>query len=189
MTELNHLCIAIIAMDGFEESELVLPMNALKAKGAQVDVLAPKPEIQGFNRMTRSNAILAHRLIENAQASDYDALVLPGGALSTDFLRSDPIVLEFVKQIQAQAKPIAAIDHAAWILVSTGLVRGRKLTAFHTLRDDIRNAGGEWLNEEVVLDRNWVTSRTAEDMAAFNREMIALFSRSTPSIIQVAESA
>ena len=189
MIELNHLCVAIIATDGFEESELVGPMNALKAKGAQVDVLAPKPEIQGFDHLDRKDTILASRMIENARATDYDAVVLPGGMLSVDFLRSDPIVLEFVRQMQSQSKPIAAICHAPWILVSAGLVRGRKLTAYHTLQDDIRNAGGEWLNQEVVLDSNWVTSRQLSDLVAFNREMIALFSRATPSVIHVAASA
>ena len=186
---LRNFKVAILVTDGFEETELTEPEKALRDAGAQVDIISEKTEIQGFKHHDKTIKILASRGLENARACDYDALMLPGGALNADQLRADPLALEFVREIQNAGKPIAAICHGAWTLISAGLVKGRTLTSYHTIKDDIINAGGNWVDQPVVLDTNWVTSRKPDDLPEFNQEMIHLFSRSTPSIIQVAESA
>jgi protease I len=109
--------------------------------------------------------------------------------LNADKLRMNALVQSFIKEFQSAQKPIATICHAAWLLISSGVVRGRTLTSYHTIQEDIRNAGGNWLDKEAVVDKNWVTSRKSADIPAFNREMIALFSRGVPRVIQVKESA
>jgi len=112
--------------------------------------------------------------LDNAEPGSFDALLLPGGALNADALRAEPKVQAIIREIQDAGKPIAAICHAPWELISAGVVRGRKLTSYHTIQDDLRNAGAEWTDEEVVVDRNWVTSRQPSDIPAFNREMLRL---------------
>jgi protease I len=179
MSDLTEIRVAVLATDGFEESELTEPVKALKEAGAQVTILSLKPgQIQGVrNDLDKTIKVKVDRAIRDVSAADFDAVHLPGGTVNADSLRAAPEVQVFLRAMQEAGKPIAAICHAPWELVSTGLMSGRTLTSYHSLRDDIRNAGGTWLNREVVEDHNWVTSRQPSDLPAFIRAMIALFSR------------
>jgi protease I len=142
MTDLSNLRIAVIATDGFEESELTEPVKALKEAGATVEVLSLKQgEIQAFRHHDKSIKVSVDQAIDSVQPDNYNALLLPGGALNTDTLRVEPSVRSFLQHFQKAGKPIAAICHAPWLLVSANLVGGRTLTGYHTIQDDIRNAG------------------------------------------------
>jgi protease I len=178
MTDLSNLRIAVIATDGFEESELTEPVKALKEAGATVEILSLESgEIQAFRHHDKSIKVKVDKPINSVQPESYNALLLPGGALNTDTLRVEPTVQSFLQHFQSTGKPIAAICHAPWLLVSANLVRGRTLTGYHTIQDDVRNAGGNWVDREVAIDGNWVTSRQPSDIPAFNREMLKLFSQ------------
>jgi protease I len=181
MAELSDIRVAVLATDGFEESELVQPMDALQKAGAHVEVISNKPgSIQAFRHFDKGRTVPVDRLLHDARPDDYDALLLPGGALNADALRTLPEVKAFVSDFQSAGKPMAIICHAPWLLVSAGLVRGRTLTSYYTIEDDIRNAGGTWVDREVVEDGNWVTSRQPGDIPAFNRALLKLFAR-TPA--------
>jgi protease I len=178
MSELENIRVAIIALDGFEESELTEPRNALRAAGAEVEVVsAEEGEIQGYRHHEKSARVRVDRTLDEVTADDYDALMLPGGALNADAARANPKVRAFIRGIDRAGKPMAVICHAPWELISAGILRGRKLTSWHTIEDDIFNAGAEWTDREVVVDRNLVTSRGPKDLPVFNREMVKLFSR------------
>jgi protease I len=172
--------VAVLATDGFEESELTEPVKALRDAGAQVTTLSLKPgQIQGVRHdLDKTVKIKVDRAIQDVSAAEFDAVHLPGGTVNADSMRMVPEVQAFLREMQDAGKPLAAICHAPWELVSAGLVRGRTLTSYHTIQDDIRNAGGHWVDREVVEDGNWVTSRQPSDLPAFNRAMLALFSRS-----------
>jgi protease I len=168
--------VAILATDDFEQVELAEPKKALEQAGARIKIISPQSgEIQGMNHDEKGEMFKVDQTLDEAGADDFDALLLPGGALNADMLRIDRKAQEFVRRFDEVDKPIAVICHAPWLLVSAGLTHGRILTSYHTLQDDIRNAGGRWLNLEVVRDHNWVSSRSPKDIPAFNREMIALF--------------
>jgi protease I len=170
--------VAILATDGFEESELLEPVKALKKAEAQVDVISVKSgSIQGYKHHDKTQKVNVDKTFVQAKPEDYDAIVLPGGALNADALRVVPEAKAWVQTFNQMEKPIASICHAPWLLVSAGLVKGRTLTSYHTIQDDIRNAGGHWLDQEVVKDRNWVTSRKPDDLPAFNKAAIELFAR------------
>jgi protease I len=178
MSELQQIRVAIIATDGFEESELAEPRKALESGGARVDVIAEKRgEIQGYKHHEKSGKVRVDRTLDEARPGEYDALMLPGGALNADHVRVLPKVRQFIREMDRAGKPMAVICHAPWELISAGVARGRKMTSWYTIQDDIRNAGAEWSDREVVVDRNLVTSRGPQDLPAFNREMMALFSR------------
>lgn len=182
MSELSNLRVAVLATDGFEESELTEPVNALKQAGAKVEVVSTKSgQIQAFRHHDKSIMVDVDQTIDTVQPNSYDAVLLPGGALNADTLRLEPKVKSFLKQIQDAGKPIAAICHAPWELISADIVQGRTLTSYYTVQDDIRNAGGNWVDREVVVDSNWVTSRQPDDIPAFNREMLKLFSQRAAS--------
>jgi len=190
MNALNQFRVAVIATDGFEETELTETVKALKDAGAQVDIISSKPgTIQAFRHHDKSIQVKVDRSISEVRPGDYDGLLLPGGALNADELRSEEKVLDFVKQFNESQKPIAAICHAPWVLASAGLLEGRMVTSYYTIKDDLKNAGAHWADQSVVVDRNLVTSRSPKDIPSFNREMIKVFSRSSASVIQVAESA
>ncbi len=179
MADLSGFRVAVLATDGFEESELTEPVKALKGAGAEVSIVSLKPgEIQGFHHDTRSGKVKVDRTVADVSADDFDAVQLPGGALNADAMRMVPEVQSFLKAMQQAGKPMAIICHAPWELISAGLVRGRTLTSYHTIQDDVRNAGGNWVDREVVSDDNWVTSRQPKDLPAFNRAMLELFARS-----------
>jgi protease I len=180
---LNQLRVAVIATDGFEESELTEPLRALKEAGARVDVVSLKSgEIQAMRHQDKTIRVKVDKTLEQLKPGDYEAVMLPGGALNADKMRIERKLQEFLREFDQHSKPIAAICHAPWELISAGLVRGRKLTAYHTIRDDIQNAGGVFLDQEVVVDRNWVTSRQPSDLPAFNREMLNLFAHAPVAV-------
>ncbi len=179
MEKLADFRVAVIATDGFEESELKEPVKALKEAGAQVTIVSLKPgEIQGVRHGTKTGKVEVDRTIKEVSASQFDAVLLPGGTSNADALRMVPEVQSFLQEMDGANKPLAAICHAPWELVSAGLVRGRTLTSYHTVQDDIRNAGGNWLDQEVVMDDNWVTSRQPKDIPAFNQAMLKVFASS-----------
>src|SRR6476646_7061407 len=173
---LQGVRVAILATDGVEDAELRQPREALEQAGAQTMLFAPKEgKIQSFKHHDKADQFDVDNSLAQADASQFDALLLPGGALNADTLRVQPQAQEFVREMDRQGKPIAAICHAPWLLVSAGLLKGRTLTSYHTIQDDVRNAGGKWQDEEVVHDRNWVSSRQPSDIAAFNQAMVDLF--------------
>jgi protease I len=180
MSRLDDFHVAMLATHGFEDSELLEPMSALEYAGARVSIIALEPgKIQGVrNDLDRSLMMKVDRTIHDVRADEFDAIHLPGGTINADSLRTVPEVQAFLQEMQDAGKPISAICHAPWELISAGLVRGRTLTSYHSLQDDVRNAGGMWLDREVVEDRNWVTSRQPADLPAFVQMMIANFSRS-----------
>ncbi len=174
---LQGIRVAILATDGVEDAELREPREALAQAGAETILFAPKEgKIQSFKHHDEADQFDVDNTLAQADASQFDAVLLPGGALNADTLRMQPRAQEFVREMDRQGKPIAVICHAPWLLISAGCVRGRSLTSYHTIQDDIRNAGGNWQDEEVVRDRNWVSSRQPSDIPAFNREMIQLLS-------------
>jgi protease I len=176
MPNIQDLRIAAIATDGVEESELLEPLRALKANGAHVDVLSLKTgPIQCVRHMDKSLQVEANKAVKDARPDDYDALLLPGGAVNADTLRVDKDVQRFVQSFDKEKKPMAIICHAPWILISSNIVRGRTLTGYHTIEDDVRNAGGHWVDREVNCDFNWVTSRQPSDLPAFIEAMMDSF--------------
>jgi deglycase len=174
---LKGVRVAILATDGVEKVELTLPRLSLEEAGADTVLIAPKPEIQSMKRDVRDERFPAAIALKDANPDEFDAVMLPGGALNADVLRMETAAREFVQQLDSEGRPIAAICHAPWLLVSAKLVRGRHLTSYYTPQDDIRCAGGEWEDREVIVDRNWVTSRKPDDIPAFNREMRTLFAK------------
>lgn len=174
MADLSGKRVAVVATDYFEEAELTEPVKALKEAGAQVDIIAPKSgEIQGLNHVDKGKSIKVDKTLDEANAQDYDALVLPGGAVNADNLRTEEKAKNFIiKLMDELGKPTAVICHAPWMLASTGLARGKKMTSFFTIADDMRNAGANWVDEEVVIDGNLITSRNPDDLPAFNKALI-----------------
>ena len=173
--DLSGMKVAVIATEGVERLELTEPVRALKEQGADVTVLSleSKP-IQMFDHHDKSETFPVDGTIDAADPAGYQALVLPGGAVNADRLRTEPKVLEFIKAVDGAGKPMAVICHAPWELISAGLVNGRTLTSYHSIKDDIINAGGRWEDREVCRDGNLVTSRKPDDLPAFNETTIAL---------------
>jgi len=168
--------IAFLAADGFEQSELEQPWNEIKNAGATVELLSVhKGSIQGMRHMDKGDAFEVDRLVAESDAADYDGLVLPGGVANPDMLRTNLPAVEFVRDFFAQSKPVAAICHGPWTLVEADVLRGRTVTSWPSLKTDIRNAGGEWVDEEVHVDRGLVTSRKPADLTAFCAKAIEEF--------------
>jgi len=173
---LEGIRVAILAADGFEQAELQEPLQFLIENGAETQVVSTKPgTIQGMKHLEPGDKVNVDKLLESVDPEDFDALVLPGGLANPDTLRQDTHVLQFVRDFSNSGKPIAAICHAPWILISAGLVRGRRLTSWPGIQDDVRNAGGMWENRPVVTNGNWVTSRHPGDIPQFNAAMSELF--------------
>jgi protease I len=173
---LQGVRVAILATNGFEEAELVEPKKALEEAGARVLVVAPKSgSIYGMKHHDKAGEVQVDLELSSAKSDEFDAVMLPGGALNADALRVEKEAQRFVQEMDRGGKPVAFICHAPWLLVSAGLTRGRTLTSYHTIQDDIRNSGGTWVDREVVRDRNWVSSRKPDDIPAFNKEVIGLF--------------
>jgi protease I len=165
--------IAILATDGFEQSELFEPKKALENEGAKTFVIAPKAgKIKGWDHTDWGKDADVDVELANARPGDYDALLLPGGVMNPDSLRTIPAAVSFAKSFVDAGKPVGAICHGPWTLVEAGVVRGRTLTSWPSLQTDIRNAGGTWVDEEVSTDRGLVTSRKPDDIPAFNRKLI-----------------
>jgi protease I len=178
MADLSGKKIAVIATDFFEEAELTEPVKALKEAGAHVDIIAPKSgEIRGLNHVNKGQSIKVDKTLDEAKPEDYNALVLPGGAVNSDHLRMEKKARDFVTKIMDElGRPTAVICHAPWVLASAGLARGKKLTSYFTIQDDMRNAGADWSDEEVVIDGNLITSRKPDDIPAFNKALISALS-------------
>jgi protease I len=168
--------VAIIAADMVERVELVEPRKALEQAGATTELLSIKPgTIDAFDHFDKAEKLEVDRLIEDADASEYDALMIPGGVGNPDLMRMDENAVSFTRDFFEAGKPVAAICHAPWMLVEAGVVRGRTLTSWPSIATDIRNAGGERVDKEVVVDRGLVTSRGPDDIPAFNKKMIEEF--------------
>ncbi|MGF1460183.1 MAG: type 1 glutamine amidotransferase domain-containing protein [Leptolyngbyaceae cyanobacterium] len=168
--------VAILATDGFEQIELTDPRQALEDSGAQVHVVAPEEgDIQGWHHHDKGDKIAVDRALKQVKADDYDALLLPGGPLNPDQLRTNEQAVQFIKDFFAAAKPVAAICHAPWTLVEADVVKGRTVTSWPSLKTDLQNAGATWVDQEVVVDQGLVTSRNPDDLPAFNRKMVEEF--------------
>jgi protease I len=166
--KLSSRRILILATDGFEQSELEVPKQKLAALGATVDVASPKSgAIKGWNHTDWGKEVAVDLALADADAKDYDALVLPGGQMNPDALRLEPAAIELIKAFAAAGKPVAAVCHAPWLLIDAGLVRGRKVTSWPSLRTDLANAGGTVVDESAVIDRGVITSRKPDDLDDF----------------------
>ncbi|MES2989923.1 MAG: type 1 glutamine amidotransferase domain-containing protein [Pseudomonadota bacterium] len=166
--KLSSRRILILATDGFEQSELEVPKQKLAALGATVDVASPKSgAIKGWNHTDWGKEVAVDLALSDADVKDYDALVLPGGQMNPDALRLEPAAIELIKAFAAAGKPVAAVCHAPWLLIDAGLVRGRKVTSWPSLRTDLANAGGTVVDESAVIDRGVITSRKPDDLDDF----------------------
>jgi protease I len=173
MTQLETIRVAVMSTDGVEQAEIVEPLRALRDAGIQAEVLTPSgEEIVMMQHDEKTGIQHADKRIADARPGDYQALILPGGALNADALRMVPEAREFAREMNLAGRPMAVICHAPWLLVSAGLAKGRTLTSYYTIQDDIRNAGGNWMDQEVVLDGNLITSRSPADLPAFNRALL-----------------
>lgn len=171
--KLTNKKVAILSTHGFEESELTSPKASLEAAGAQVHIIAPKAgSIKGWKDGNWSIEVSVDATLGNASANDYDALVLPGGVLNPDKLRGDEKAVAFAKAFMQSGKPVAAICHGPQLLIETGLLKGKHMTSVHQVKTDLQNAGANWTDEEVVVDNGLVTSRTPQDLPAFNAKLI-----------------
>jgi len=175
-TEMNGMRIAVLATDGFEQSELTVPVKALRQSGAQVDIVSlGSGEIQGMQHNEKGDKIRVDRTLDDAKAGDYAGLVLPGGVANPDTLRTDQRAVRFVREFVAARKPIAAICHGPWTLIEVDAVRGKSVTSWPSLKTDLKNAGADWVDKEVVVDHGLVTSRKPDDLPAFCEKMLEEF--------------
>lgn len=173
---LDGLKVAILVSDDFEQVEMTEPRKALDQAGAHTTLISTKSgQVYGMHHDQKADAFDVDMNIDQANPDDFDALMLPGGALNADMLRMDERAQKFAQRIDQTGKPIAVICHGPWLLVSSDLVNGRTLTSYYTIQDDIRNAGGAWVDRESVRDLNWVSSRNPHDIPAFNQAMLELF--------------
>jgi protease I len=178
LQRLGGLRIAVLMTDGFEQAEFTGPRDALLKEGASVTVISNKlGKVQGFHHVDKGDSFDVNLTFDEADPSDFDAVLLPGGVVNADQIRIAPQAQQFVHAMQDEGKTIAVICHGAWLLVSAGLAKGRTLTSWPTLQDDIRNAGANWVNEQVVVDGNWVSSRRPGDIPAFNEQIIEQLSQ------------
>jgi protease I len=172
-SSLNGKKIAILATDGFEQSELLEPRKALDAAGARTEVIAPKSgKIKGWDHTDWGEEVKVDKLLEDANPMEYDGLVLPGGVMNPDRLRMDPSAVNFVRQFASSGKTVAAICHGPWTLLEAGVLRGKKVTSWPSLKTDLKNAGANWVDETVVRDGQFITSRKPDDIPAFTEAMI-----------------
>lgn len=168
--------VAVLATDGFEQVELTKPVEALKAEGAEVEVVSPKGgQIQGFNHHDKGDRVSVDRELAQADAGSYDAIVLPGGVINPDALRLEPKAIDFIRSFAQAGKPIAAICHGPWTLINAEAVDGKRMTSWPSLEADLKNAGADWVDQEVVVDQGLVTSRKPDDLPAFCAKMVEEF--------------
>ncbi|MCX6968388.1 MAG: type 1 glutamine amidotransferase [Verrucomicrobia bacterium] len=168
--------VAILVTDGVEQAELEGPLRGLEDEGAIPLIVSLKPgRIQAMHHADKGEEFEVDETLDHARAQDFDALVIPGGLLNPDTLRATPAAVDFVREFANAGKPIAAICHGPWLLIEAGLVEGRRLTSWPAIKTDVRNAGGEWVDEPVVVDNGLVTSRMPADIPAFNAKMVEEF--------------
>ena len=176
MGKLDGKKVAALFTDGVEQVELDKPVEGLKGEGAEVEYITLEPgEIQAFNHLDHGDKIQVDTAVKDADASDYDALLLPGGVANPDFLRGDEDAVSFVRSFVEQAKPIGVICHGPWTLVEADVLKGRTITSWPSLQTDIRNAGGNWVDEEVHVDEGLVSSRNPDDLPAFCDKIVEEF--------------
>jgi deglycase len=174
--QLKRRHIAVLAADGFEKVELSVPVAALRAEGADVDIVSLRPgRIRGVNLHEPASRVSVDRTLSEAKVADYDALLVPGGFINPDLLRQSEAARRFVREFDASGKPIATLCHGPWLLSSAGLTKGRTMTSWPGVRDDLVNAGATWLDREVVRDGNWLTSRGPQDMVPFVKALVDHF--------------
>jgi len=175
-SDLTGKKVAILVVDGFEQIELTAPREALEEAGAETDIVSPaEGKVRGWNETKWGKKVKVDVPLEEAEPAEYDALLLPGGVMNPDKLRMNEKAVQFVKAFFDANKPVAAICHGPWTLIEAGVVKGRLLTSYQSIQTDLRNAGAEWVDEEVVVDNGLVTSRRPDDIPAFNRKMIEEF--------------
>lgn len=176
MAQLQGTKVAILVDNGFEQVELVKPKEALDEAGAETKVVSPQSgQVRGWNIKEWGGSVPVDVPLEKGRADDFDALLLPGGVMNPDRLRMNPQAVQFVKSFFDAGKPVAVICHGPWMVIEAGEARGRRIASWPSVKTDLRNAGAEWVDEEVVVDRNLVSSRKPDDIPAFNREMLRLF--------------
>ncbi|HEY8461435.1 MAG TPA: type 1 glutamine amidotransferase domain-containing protein [Blastocatellia bacterium] len=176
--KLKEKKVAILVADGFEQVELTEPKKALEEAGAVAHIVSPnKASVKGWNHVEWGDEFPVDVALDEADPEDYDALLLPGGVMNPDKLRRNERALQFVRAFFNSDKPVAAICHGLWTLIDAGVVKGRRLTSYESIQTDLKNAGAEWVNEEVVVDNGLVTSRKPDDIPAFNRKMIEEFDK------------
>ena len=174
--QLNGKRVAILIADGFEQVEMTEPCRALNEAGAQTQIVSPvQGQVKGWNHTEWGDQFPVDVALDTANPNDYDALLLPGGVMNPDKLRANPTAVKFVRSFFQDGKPIAAICHGPWLLVEADVVRGRTLTSYQSIKTDIKNAGGDWVDQEVITDHGLVTSRKPDDIPAFNRKMLEEF--------------
>lgn len=165
--------VALLVTDGFEQAELTGPKEALEALGATAEILSAKTgEVTGWNHTTPADTFTVDKTFDTAKIEDYDAIVLPGGVVNSDTIRLDEMAVELVKDAARADKPIAVICHGAWILATADLVKGKTMTSWPSLTDDLKNAGANWVDQEVVVDGKLISSRKPDDIPAFNQKLI-----------------
>jgi protease I len=180
---LSGLRVAILATDGFEQSELLDPQAAIEDAGAETDIVSLKVgTIRGWKDKSWGQEVEVNETLDSVDPEDYDALLLPGGVMNPDSLRVEPKAVAFVKAFFDANKPVAAICHGPWTIVEAGASKGRQMTSWPSLKSDIVNSGGRWVDQEVVVDRNLVTSRKPDDLPAFNRAIVKLLSSARPTV-------
>jgi protease I len=179
-SELNGKKIAVLMTDGVEQAEYVEPRHFLEDHGAQVTLLSPKPrgsQVQGFKHLTPADRFTVEMDVRDARPGDFDALMLPGGVANPDQLRLSTEAIGFIREFAREDKPIAAICHGPWTLIDAGIVQGKQMTSWPSLKEDLRNAGAEWKDQEVVVDGKLVTSRKPDDIPAFDEALLKELSR------------
>jgi protease I len=171
--KLSGKSVAILATHGFEQSELEVPRDRLKAAGATVHVVSPEAgEIKGWKEKDWGRPVKVDRSLDDVSVDDYHAIVLPGGQINPDLLRVNAKAIEFIRAFFDQKKVVAAVCHAPWLLIETGIAKGRKMTSYHSIKTDVINAGGKWEDSEVVTDMGIITSRKPDDLEAFSAKII-----------------
>jgi protease I len=176
MPQLDGKRIAILATDGFEQSELLEPKRALEEAGAKVEVISPKQgHIRGWKMKDWGDTVPVDRPLSAARVEDFDGLVVPGGQINPDLLRADPKAVQFVRDFFASGKPVGAICHGPWLLIEAGVIEGCRATSYHSIKTDMKNAGANWVDEPVVVDKGLVTSRKPDDIPAFSKKLIEEF--------------
>ena len=182
--------VAILVTDGFEQVELTKPREALDEAGADSKIVSLKPgKIQGMHHADKGDKFDVDLTLDEARPEEFDALMIPGGLINPDALRLNDDALEFTRQFFREGKPVAAMCHGPWVLIDAGVVRGRTLTSWPAIKTDVKNAGGKWINEDVVVDNGLVTSRKPDDIPALNKKMIEEFCEGRHKAMATAASA